>query len=529
MKRRLSLFLAFLLLLAVVLPATADGTPKVFSSGTALWEPVATDLPPLGSMVWGNGRYAGLNGCGHFCWDARVVTSTDLSQWTATEVTGTRNVRGLAFAAGHFVLLHEGPPFISLDGITWKAVEAAPALDALVMAAEAVIAVGGNTVFKSADLLEWTAIAHLPEGTEVESLLWDGVRFVAGASLPGKGTVTFTSTDALDWQGPFDTGTTYGAKHLALVGGRYLVAGGMEAMGGAHSLAISDDGAHWSVVKESAGGELTALVAGDHRAFVTIDGQVFASEDGLSWSLESEITHLNYIDRVDEQWAGLWLGWRDGAGLHRMGPPLGLEMAECSYSDVKLLTPLCRAVVTLKDQGIISGYPDGSFGPNRLLTRAEVAKLLTMAMGLPETSRPTPFTDTSGHWVQGQGYLQRAYAAGLISGFPDGTFRPDAPVTRAEIVKMVVAAYLEPSQGSMTPYRDVPEDAWFGPWVGGAQRLLGAFGTNETLPLWGGDTLSPEAPTTRGEAIILLYNAQQVHELMCGNETSREYYPGICD
>ncbi len=69
----------------------------------------------------------------------------------------------------------------------------------------------------------------------------------------------------------------------------------------------------------------------------------------------------------------------------------------------------------------------------------------------------------------------RAYAAvealadqGIVSGYPDGTFRPEQPVSRAEALKLVIASFVKPeelSQATSSPYADVPTDAWFLPYV----------------------------------------------------------------
>ena len=91
-------------------------------------------------------------------------------------------------------------------------------------------------------------------------------------------------------------------------------------------------------------------------------------------------------------------------------------------------------------------------------------------------------------------------AAGILSGFPDGTFRPEAPLTRAEFVKMLALAEgLLPGDGQ-TPFADVPGNAWFAPYVSaavGAQLVKGLTPT----------TFGPDQPVTREEAAVLLTRA----------------------
>jgi hypothetical protein len=96
------------------------------------------------------------------------------------------------------------------------------------------------------------------------------------------------------------------------------------------------------------------------------------------------------------------------------------------------------------DRGIISGYSNGdgtySFRPANDSTRGQVSKILVNAMGWPLVSPGTPhFTDvplTHPFYT----YVETAYSHGVISGYSDGTFRPQSNVTRAQIAKMIVAA-----------------------------------------------------------------------------------------
>lgn len=90
-------------------------------------------------------------------------------------------------------------------------------------------------------------------------------------------------------------------------------------------------------------------------------------------------------------------------------------------------------VAYMKDKNIISGYEDGSFKPNQTITRAEFA---TMVAKLANKSGiPTSFIDTEGHWAQS--YLEEVYAAAIVSGDPDGSFRPDDNIKRVEAASIL--------------------------------------------------------------------------------------------
>ena len=99
-----------------------------------------------------------------------------------------------------------------------------------------------------------------------------------------------------------------------------------------------------------------------------------------------------------------------------------------------------EAMFELQKYGIIEGDPNGDIRPYTTITRAEMAKVLCKALGLPKMDNgKSAFSDmTSAHWAYG--YIETAYASGLIDGNEDGTFAPDNDVKFSEAVKMIVTA-----------------------------------------------------------------------------------------
>ncbi len=91
-----------------------------------------------------------------------------------------------------------------------------------------------------------------------------------------------------------------------------------------------------------------------------------------------------------------------------------------------------NALVTL---GLLTGYPNGGLGLDRTITRAEFATLMVRMLPEQESSN-TPLTDISKHWAKEN--IEKAYTAGLISGYPDKSFQPDAPITYGEIMTVLV-------------------------------------------------------------------------------------------
>ena len=95
-------------------------------------------------------------------------------------------------------------------------------------------------------------------------------------------------------------------------------------------------------------------------------------------------------------------------------------------------------VETYAKAGILSGYPDGTFGGYRGITRAETVKILSILLGMDvsgETEYNVTLTDISGHWAENN--IKAFVSAGYIVGYPEGDFRPDRAVTRAEIVTIL--------------------------------------------------------------------------------------------
>jgi hypothetical protein len=91
-------------------------------------------------------------------------------------------------------------------------------------------------------------------------------------------------------------------------------------------------------------------------------------------------------------------------------------------------------------RGVISGYLDETFRPGGYASRAQIAKMLTLAMGWPLEHPQTPTFSDVPEFSWGYEYIETAAAHHIISGYADGTFRPSNPVTRGQLTKMIVLA-----------------------------------------------------------------------------------------
>jgi len=105
-----------------------------------------------------------------------------------------------------------------------------------------------------------------------------------------------------------------------------------------------------------------------------------------------------------------------------------------SFTDVAADAWYNNAISTMANAGILDGYEDGSFHPNGYITRAEFATIAVRFFDLSYQGEDL-FPDIDGHWAQD--YINQAADAGIIEGYPDGTFGPQKQITRAEAVTLV--------------------------------------------------------------------------------------------
>ncbi|MGQ5392387.1 S-layer homology domain-containing protein [Paenibacillus sp. M.A.Huq-84] len=149
--------------------------------------------------------------------------------------------------------------------------------------------------------------------------------------------------------------------------------------------------------------------------------------------------------------------------------------------------------------GIVSGYPNGSFKPNTTVTRAEFAVMLINALKPQRDGAALAFTDKEkiGAWTQKA--VAQAVQAGIINGYEDGSFRPDAEITRSEMAAMIANALGKSIQATVTTSfvddKDIPA------WAKGAVAAMYKQGILEGK---GPNQFAPGDKTTRAEAVTVL-------------------------
>ena len=136
------------------------------------------------------------------------------------------------------------------------------------------------------------------------------------------------------------------------------------------------------------------------------------------------------------------------------------------FSDVLAYDWFCDSVMKLSNKDIIKGYPDGTFKPNKSITRAEFAVIASKYIKNPKTADET-FSDVPmNHWAKDA--IAMVKAEGWISGYTDGTFKPDAPITRAEAVSIVNRMFDRAADGEfvrehgfeITKFGDLNSNHW---------------------------------------------------------------------
>ncbi|MGE3278625.1 MAG: S-layer homology domain-containing protein [Candidatus Altimarinota bacterium] len=188
------------------------------------------------------------------------------------------------------------------------------------------------------------------------------------------------------------------------------------------------------------------------------------------------------------------------------GGPGVTGAAAATFPDVK--SPiLLEAVNYLNEQGIIKGYPDGTFKPDQVINRAEALKIIFESRGIAvdeDSNSGFPDVDSSLWFAK---YVTSAKRLGLINGYADGTYKPTQFVNKAEFMKIAMLAqsyYSElPTANSELPFTDLDPSAWYIPYLSFAL-------SNEFVDRV--SKFNPTAGMTRGEAALIIYRVAKYNE-----------------
>lgn len=175
-----------------------------------------------------------------------------------------------------------------------------------------------------------------------------------------------------------------------------------------------------------------------------------------------------------------------------------LPVTSLAFSDVDTSNPFNEAIVSLQAMGVVKGYPDGSFGINDNLSRAEALKIVVQTFDSVQFESFTPPTSLSypdvslDNWFYS--YVAYAQQTSVAKGFSDGSFQPLEKITMAEAIKLLHVL----SRGFELETSD--SELWYGPYQKWAiENGLILFDQNGELPIL--------EPLTRGEFADIVYRA----------------------
>ncbi len=159
----------------------------------------------------------------------------------------------------------------------------------------------------------------------------------------------------------------------------------------------------------------------------------------------------------------------------------------------------------LSSRDLISGFEDGDFKPDQFVTRAQIANIVARTFDLTATKETLKFSDVAGdYWARES--IDEVVKGGFMTGFPNKTFNPNAPVTRAQaLTTLVTGLDLQPptnAQVSLSRYTDAPKiPAW------ATEKVAAATAGNLVVNYPNLQQLNPDQPTTRAELSAMIYQA----------------------
>lgn len=193
-----------------------------------------------------------------------------------------------------------------------------------------------------------------------------------------------------------------------------------------------------------------------------------------------------------------------------LGPSGGITIIQtgpacAGFLDVPQSSIYCQAITMVKNTGVFQGYPDGTFKPNQPINRAEAVKVILLALN---KSLLAPDGTNIGFWdidpfAWYTSYIRTAKVHGIINGYQDGTFKPGNTVNRAELLKMFLEATEIAIPGCFgQPYPDVPKNS---PWYLKYACFAKQYNLISTDSY---GKLKPGKPMTRGDVADLFFRFQ---------------------
>ncbi|WP_162341647.1 S-layer homology domain-containing protein [Paenibacillus paridis] len=153
--------------------------------------------------------------------------------------------------------------------------------------------------------------------------------------------------------------------------------------------------------------------------------------------------------------------------------------------------------------GVVKGYSDGTFHPNASITRGEFATIIAKVFDLSAKANDYKLADVSGHWAESS--IHALIESGVISGYEDGSFKPNKEISRAEIISIIskIINFADVKDEAASAFNDI-ESAWNKDQI---QKAASAG----IISGQGNGQFSPNKPSTRAEALTIILHTLQLN------------------
>ena len=182
-----------------------------------------------------------------------------------------------------------------------------------------------------------------------------------------------------------------------------------------------------------------------------------------------------------------------------------------SFNDVKDSNWAAASIGRMSEKNFVGGFPDGTFRPAANISRAEFVAIINKINGFTE-QMDSEFKDLSSeHWAYAD--IKAATKAGYAGGFPDGTFRPNLPVTREQAAAILNNIYKFENSAQGVTIKDLSKVS---PWA--ADSVIKVV-SNGIMGGYEDGTFAPKKPVTRAECIVILDRIIENKDKNTGSET----------
>jgi len=298
-----------------------------------------------------------------------------------------------------------------------------------------------------------------------------------------------TLPSSMEWEGRFQAAVTF-----------INASDATWTRAGAYALQATDDLDRWGVLSVDLPAAVSVPPQQQATFRFTLTGPPITT---LRYALPVTPTSAATVDRLACSWSMV----HDDAPL--LGPAAVAEVEMSRFPDVQPGTVGAWARFHIEECAgrtppIVGGYPDGTYRPDVLVSRDQMAVFVQRAMDLPLGAYAGGFSDVAAdHWAANQ--IQSCVDAHIVGGYPDGTYRPEAVVNRDAMAVFVARGLAGgdshvPSGPATAAFPDVPTGHW-------AYRYVGYTASRHIVGGYPDGTYRPDAPVARDQMAVFVYRA----------------------